>query len=136
FPFGHSYWILLTIIGILKPAYSLTKKRNYDRLLGTIAGSAIGLLILYFTKEKDIILACMVILMIGAYSFMRTQYRVFVLLMTPYILLLFYLLSPNDYKTIISDRVIDTAIGSGIAFLANIFIFPAWEHEQFTDYLI
>jgi uncharacterized membrane protein YccC len=25
---GHSYWILLTIIVILKPAYSLTKQRN------------------------------------------------------------------------------------------------------------
>ena len=42
FPFGHSYWILLTIIVILKPAYSLTKKRNYNRLLGTIAGACIG----------------------------------------------------------------------------------------------
>ena len=28
FPVGHSYWILLTIIVILKPAYSLTKKKK------------------------------------------------------------------------------------------------------------
>jgi len=41
-PFGHGYWILLTIIVILKPAYSLTKKRNFERLIGTLAGSAGG----------------------------------------------------------------------------------------------
>ncbi|MES1161108.1 MAG: FUSC family protein, partial [Bacteroidota bacterium] len=45
FPLGHGYWILLTIIVILKPAYSLTKKRNYERLAGTLAGAFIGLLI-------------------------------------------------------------------------------------------
>jgi uncharacterized membrane protein YccC len=28
FNIGHSYWVLLTIIVILKPAFSLTKKRN------------------------------------------------------------------------------------------------------------
>ncbi|MBS1596689.1 MAG: FUSC family protein [Bacteroidetes bacterium] len=136
FPLGHSYWILLTIIVILKPAYSLTKKRNYDRLIGTISGAVIGLTILYFTKDKDVIFGFMIAFMIGSYSFMRTRYLIFVLLMTPYILLLFYLLNPANFKTIITDRIIDTTIGSVIAFVANIFLLPAWEDEQFTDYLI
>jgi len=135
FAFGHSYWILLTIIVILKPAYSLTKKRNYARLLGTIAGAATGFIILYFIKEKEVVLGFMIVFMIGAYSFMRTKYMVFVMLMTPYILLLFYLLYPHDFRAIISDRLIDTVIGSAIAFLANILIVPAWEHERFIDYV-
>jgi uncharacterized membrane protein YccC len=37
---------------------------------------------------------------------------------------------------VIADRIIDTAIGSAIAFIANIFIFPAWEHEQMTSYML
>jgi uncharacterized membrane protein (TIGR01666 family) len=136
FPLGHSYWILLTIIVILKPAYSLTKKRNYDRLIGTLTGAAIGLGILYFIKERDLIFTCMILLMIGAYSFMRNRYLVFVILMTPYILLLFYLLNPSGFASVLVDRVIDTCIGSTIAFFANLFIAPAWEHEQFRDYLL
>jgi uncharacterized membrane protein (TIGR01666 family) len=136
FPLGHGYWILLTIIVILKPAYSLTKKRNHDRLLGTLAGAGIGLVILYFVKDKDFLFACMIALMIGAYSFMRSRYLVFVVLMTPFILLLFYLLNPNNISTVVLDRIMDTAIGSAIAFLANILIAPAWEHEQFRDYLL
>ena len=135
-PLGHSYWIFLTIIVILKPAYSLTKKRNYDRLVGTLGGAAIGLLILYLVRDRNAIFACMIILMIGAYSFMRNRYLIFVILMTPYILLLFYLLNPHGFTSVIEDRVIDTGIGSAIAFLANKFISPAWEHEQFLGYLI
>ncbi|MFI5155056.1 MAG: FUSC family membrane protein [Chitinophagales bacterium] len=136
FPFGHGYWILLTIVVILKPTYSLTKKRNNDRLLGTVAGAGIGILLLYFIKNKDGLFLCMIICMVGAYSFMRTRYMIFVLLMTPYILLLFYLLNPVHFSTVIIDRILDTAIGSGIAWLANSFILPAWEYEYISDYLL
>ncbi len=136
FPLGHSYWILLTIIVILKPNYGLTQKRNYDRLLGTVVGAAIGALILYFIRDRHVIFVLMVILMILAYSFMRTKYLVFVMLMTPYILILFYLLNPLHFGAVIGDRLLDTAIGSGIAFLANLFIAPAWVKEQFGSYLL
>jgi uncharacterized membrane protein (TIGR01666 family) len=136
FAFGHSYWILLTIIVILKPAYSLTKKRNYERLTGTIAGALIGLLILYFINDRNILFGFMILFMVATYSFLRTRYLVSVLFMTPYILLLFHFLNPHDFKTIFLDRLIDTGIGSGIAFLANILIIPAWEHEKVTDYMV
>jgi uncharacterized membrane protein (TIGR01666 family) len=135
-PFSHSYWMLLTIIVILKPAYSLTKKRNLYRLLGTIVGALFGFAILFFVKDKTAVFVIMVLLMIGAYSFMRTNYLVFVSLMTPYILLLFHLLNANNFRTVVTDRIFDTAIGSAIAFIANIFLLPSWAHEEITDYMI
>jgi uncharacterized membrane protein YccC len=136
FPFGHSYWILLTIIVILKPAYSLTKKRNYQRLIGTVLGALIGLLILYFVKGNDALFVIMLLLMIGTYSLLRTNYMFSVIFMTPYILLLFHLLSNASFKTIITDRIIDTAIGSVIAFLANLSLLPVWEHEKISSYML
>jgi len=78
----------------------------------------------------------MILFMIGTYVFIRTNYLVCVTLMTPYILLLFHLLYPADFRNILSDRVIDTAIGSAISFLANIFILPTRERGQITDYMI
>jgi uncharacterized membrane protein (TIGR01666 family) len=135
FPFGHGYWILLTIIVILKPAYSITKRRNRDRLLGTLAGAGIGIVILFVVKDRQIMIGCMIILMVLAYSFMRTRYLLFVTLMTPYILILLYILNPLHFKELITDRVIDTAIGSGIALLANILFSPEWAYKQFADYL-
>jgi uncharacterized membrane protein YccC len=73
--------------------------------------------------------------MLCTYSLIRIRYLLSVLFMTPYILLLFHLLNPAGFQTILSDRLIDTGIGSAIAFLANIFILPAWEHEQIFDYM-
>jgi uncharacterized membrane protein YccC len=55
--------------------------------------------------------------------------------MTPYVLLIFHLLYPSNFRIILSDRVIDTAIGSVIAFLANILIIPSWEHERIIDFM-
>lgn len=135
-PFGHGYWILLTIIVILKPAYSLTKKRNWERLMGTLAGALAGLLILYFIHDRNVLFVLMILFMIGTYVFIRTNYLISVTVMTPYVLLLFHLLYPTDFRAILSDRVIDTAIGSVLAFLANIFIVPSWEREQIGDYMI
>lgn len=129
-PFGHNYWILLTILVILKPAYSLTKKRNIQRLTGTIFGIGIGALILYGIKNEYILLSIMILSMIGAYSFMRLQYFPFVVLMTIYLLISFYLLKTDDFNELIIDRIIDTAIGSALAFLATFLIPPKWEKEQ------
>jgi uncharacterized membrane protein YccC len=132
---GHSYWILLTIIVILKPAYSQTTKRNYQRLLGTIAGALVGFVILYTISSKTALFVIMLLLMTGTYTFMRTNYLVSVLCMTPYILLVFHLIDNAHFKTIIQDRLVDTGIGSLIAFAANFLLVPAWEHEQIKSYM-
>jgi len=129
-PLGHhSYWILLTIIVIMKPGFSLSKQRNYQRLLGTIGGGIIGILILMFIPNSNVQFALMVALMIGTYSFMRLYYIVSVICMTPYVLILFKFLGIGGFD-ILEERILDTAIGSGIAILASYLAFPTWEFEQ------
>ena len=135
-PFGHGYWILLTIIVILKPMYSLTKKRNFERLMGTLGGALVGFLLILFIPDRTALFVLMILFMIGTYVFLRRNYLVCVTLMTPYILLLFHLLYPVNFKSIAGDRVIDTLIGSGISFLASIFIIPSWEHQRIIDSMI
>jgi len=133
--FGHSYWILLTIIVILKPAYSLSRERNYQRFLGTVLGALIGLLIIWTVEGRTVLFILMLVLMTGAYSFMRTRYLVSVVLMTPYILIMFHLLDSGEFTQILRDRLIDTGIGSVIAFLATFLLVPAWEKEQMKGYM-
>ncbi|EHQ30754.1 FUSC family membrane protein [Mucilaginibacter paludis] len=122
----HSYWILLTIIVILKPGFSLTKQRNYQRLIGTIGGGVIGILILTFIPDTTAQFVFLMIFMIAAYSFQRLNYIVSVIFMTPYVLILFKFLGVGH---VVEERVIDTLIGSVIAFIASYIIFPTWEFE-------
>ncbi len=135
FPIGHSYWILLTVVIILKPGYSLTKKRNYQRLTGTLIGAAIGALFLYFIKDNTSILIFLALCMIGAYSFIRTNYLISVTLITLYVLLMFHLLDAKDFKSIFTDRIIDSSIGSVLAFIFSYLLSPIWEHERIHQFI-
>ncbi len=123
-PYGHhSYWILLTIIIILKPGFSLTKQKNFDRLTGTIAGGLIGLLILAFIHDRSVLFILIVVFMIGTYTFQRLNYIVMVIFVTPYILILFNFLGAG-FVNVAEERLLDTAIGSLLAFLASYLLFP------------
>ena len=124
----HSYWILMTIIIILKPAYSLTKEKNIDRLLGTIGGGIIGLLLLLFIKNEIAIFSLMVVCMLGTYTFVRMNYVVMVIFLTPYVLMLFHFLN-MDIVDIAGERLVDTLIACVLAWIAMRFLFPSWERS-------
>jgi uncharacterized membrane protein (TIGR01666 family) len=130
----HSYWILMTIAFMLKPAFSLTKKRNIERITGTLIGGGIGVLILAFIPSKPVLFVFMMIFMIGTYSFMRIQYLVMVICTTPYVLILFSFLG-TGFKTVAEERLFDTVLGCAVAFSAGYFLFPRWESDQLKTYL-
>jgi uncharacterized membrane protein (TIGR01666 family) len=130
----HSYWVLLTIIVILKPGFSLSKQRNYQRLIGTICGGVIGVLILKFIPNKDVQFIFFIVFMMGTYSFTRRNYVVSVIFMTPYVLILFKFLGVGQIS-LVEERIIDTLIGSAIAFISIYLIFPTWEFEQVRENL-
>jgi len=130
----HSYWVLLTIIVILKPGFSLSKQRNYQRLIGTIGGGAIGILILSFIPDTTAQFIFLMVFMIGAYSFQRLNYVVSVIFMTPYVLILFKFLGVG-LLNVAQERILDTLIGSSIALIASYIIFPTWEFEQIQETL-
>lgn len=130
FPLGHGYWILLTIITIIKPAYSISRQRNLYRLAGTLLGGVAGFAMLYFIREQTVLFALMLLSMVISYSFLKLQYLVSSAFITIYVLLCFSFLNPTGYEAVLTDRVIDTFIGSVVAFVISQFVLPTWEHEQ------
>jgi uncharacterized membrane protein (TIGR01666 family) len=126
----YSYWILLTIIVILKPGFSLTKKRNYERITGTVAGGMIGLLVLKYFPGVQARFAILIVFMLLAYSFMRVRYIVSVLFMTPYVLIVFSFTGNDNGYSVAWERILDTIIGAGAALGASYFVFPSWESYQ------
>ena len=133
--FAHSYWILLTILVISKPGFSVTKQRNYHRIIGTIAGAIIGVVVLHYVKDKNVLFAILIVFMLGSYSFQRKNYIVSVIFMTPYILIIFSFLGMGTVS-IAQERIYDTIIGSSIAMLASYSLFPNWEHEKVKQGMI
>ncbi|MBO6186020.1 MAG: FUSC family protein [Chryseobacterium sp.] len=130
---GHTYWILITIVAILKPAYSITKQRNFLRFCGTVAGAVIAYGLLYFIHVNAILFAILLLSMILCFSLLKGRYFWAVLFMTIYVFMSFNFLSPGNINVIFKDRIVDTFIAGIIAFLVSYIVLPVWEHTQNLD---
>ena len=130
---GHTYWILITIVAILKPAYSITKQRNLLRLYGTVAGAVIAYGILHFIHINEVLFTILLLSMIMCFSFLKGKYFLAVLFMTIYIFLSFNFLSPGKVNIIFKDRIVDTIIAAIITSLVAYIVLPVWEHTQNLD---
>lgn len=133
FEFGsYSYWILLTILVILKPGFGLTKQRNFQRLTGTIIGGITGVIILLLVHDKIALFAIFILFMIATYSLIRINYIISVMFMTPYVLIMLTFFE-NDIFQIVQERIVDTVIGSTLAFVSSYIIMPNWENYRLQE---
>src|SRR5690606_28407503 len=123
------YWVLLTILVILKPGFGLTKERNLHRLLGTLIGGAIGVGILWLIPDLTTRFILLIICFLIAYSLFRINYIIAVIFMTPYVLILLSFTGANTID-IARERIIDTFLGGAIAFFSSYILFPNWESLQ------
>ena len=126
---AHGYWIVLTAIVIMKPAYSLTKKRNTDRLMGTLGGCALTFALLHITTQPDILLAVLAVALVMCFVFLVTSnYVIYSLFVSVTVLLALHALLPDSIN-LPTERALDTVIGSLIA-LACSFVLPSWESKS------
>ncbi|MFD2601431.1 FUSC family protein [Flavobacterium suzhouense] len=126
FPLQNVYWILLTIVVIMRPGYGLTKQRSYQRIVGTLAGGLIAFAILSFITNSIIIGTLTIVCMLLGYAFTATNYRIGATFVTIYVVFVYGMLTPN-VTDVIQYRILDTAIGVAITFAANYFLWPSWE---------
>jgi uncharacterized membrane protein YccC len=124
---AHSYWIVLTIVIILKPSFSMTKQRRSDRIIGTIIGCVITALILKFMAYPPLILGVLILSTVAMPTFVYLRYRYAAIAVSIMILLQMYLLTP-DNPNLILERLTDTFIGAAVA-TAFSFVLASWEHQ-------
>lgn len=136
FHWGHGYWILLSISVILKPIFGSTKRLYFQRLGGTLIGAAIGGVILYFISNGLALMIIMIAFMIIGYSFQKRDYLIYTIFLTIFVLIAFHFLYGHDFREILKDRVIDTAIGSLIALIAGFILIPTWSQDTMFDSMV
>jgi uncharacterized membrane protein (TIGR01666 family) len=133
-PFQNAYWIVLTIVVIMRQGYGLTKQRTYQRIFGTILGGFIAFGILSIIHNSTIIGGLAIIAMLFGFSFAPSNYKVGATFVTIYVIFIYGILTPN-VDDLIQYRVIDTLVGASLSFLANYFIWPSWEFLNIPVYL-
>jgi uncharacterized membrane protein (TIGR01666 family) len=126
FPLQNVYWILLTIVVIMRPGYGLTKQRSYQRIIGTVTGCIIAFAILSVVHHPVIIGTLIIVCMLLGFTFTAINYRIGATFVTMYVIFLYGLLTP-DINSVLQYRIIDTVVASALAFIGNYFFWPSWE---------
>ena len=130
----NEYWVILTIVVIMRPGYGLTKKRAQSRFLGTLIGGIIGILTLTIIHNTIILSTLAVIAMLLAYWFSTSDYKLGVTFVTFYVILIYGVLT-HTAEYLLIFRILDTAIGASLAFLATMFVWPTWEYHSVNKHL-
>ena len=120
------YWILLTIVVILRPGYGLTKQRSYERIFGTVLGGFIAFGIISVVQDPYIISGFAIVSMLLGFTFTQTNYKVGATFVTIYVVFIYAMLTPN-VRDVVQFRIMDTLVGAILAFTANYILWPSWE---------
>lgn len=70
----NSYWILLTIVVIMRPSYGLTKERSKKRIVGTFLGGIVAILLIILIHDPVIYGVLAIIALILAFSMIQKNY--------------------------------------------------------------
>lgn len=134
FAVQNAYWILLTILVIMRPGYALTRDRFKQRLYGTIIGGAVAVSLVLLIRNQVVYGILAVISLILAHSMIQRNYKTAAAFITLNVVFVYSLLRP-DVLQVIQYRVLDTAVGAGLAFLGAKFLWPTWEYSVIQNFI-
>ena len=127
-------WILLTSLFVSQQSFVSTRQRFVERVMGTLYGVILGLLLIQLlpTVAGNIIL-----LLISYYLFFyytKQKYGIAVIFMTIIVISLFNI-QFNQGAEVMGSRMINTIIGSTLAYLSVRFILPDWQYRNLSQLL-
>lgn len=130
---NHTNWILVTVLLIMRPGFTLTQQRSTWRLIGTLIGCLITIVLFAITKNDYVIMTVMFIALILGNTWSKNNFRLGSIFITVYILIGFHFLTPGFYW-VVGERAIDTLIASAITFLFS-FLLPRWEKDKLPNHV-
>jgi uncharacterized membrane protein YccC len=137
-PLSRSYWVVLTVVIILKPDYGSVFARAVQRGIGTVAGAVLGAVILALVPYGPwLLLPFGVLAALLPYAKAR-NFGLVATFLTPLVVLLIDLLDVGGWR-LAEVRLLDTVLASAIVLLFGYAPWPsAWQAHlpgQFAETL-
>ena len=123
----RSYWVVLTVVIVLKPDFGSVFARALQRGIGTIIGAVAGALILAVVPYGPLLLVpCAVFAALLPFGRSR-NYGLFSIFQTPLVVILIDLLTRTGWQLAVT-RLTDTLLGCGIVLLIGYAPWPmSWQ---------
>jgi uncharacterized membrane protein YccC len=133
-PWGsHDYWILLTIVVVLRGSLSQTLERRNHRVAGTLLGCVLATALLSAHPTPLMLLVSLTVAQAIAHGFAIRRYLLTAVAATVLGLVQAHILNTGMAPTFaLFERVADTLIGAGLAW-AFCYVLPSWERHQLPN---
>lgn len=130
-PWGtHDYWILLTIVVVLRGSLAQTLERRNSRVAGTLLGCVLAGALLYAHTPAGLLLVTVTLAQAIAHAFAIRRYLVTAVAATVLALVQAHLLNAGVSPVFeVGERLGDTLIGVAIAWVFS-YVLPSWERGQ------
>ncbi len=130
----HGYWVPFTVVVVMQPDYGSTRRRAWQRLLGTLAGSALASVLLWLHPGPT---AQVIGIGIGVFGFallLKRHYAAAAFAATVFVVLLLEHAGDSGAGVTL-ERIGATLAGGVIALGAAMLFWPVWEHDRFAPVL-
>ena len=130
-PWGsHDYWVLLTIVVVLRGSLAQTLERRDQRVAGTVIGSLLATGLLALHPPMLLLVLTMTVAQGVAHGFALQRYTFTAVGASVLGLVQSHLLYTGGSATFaLVERIGDTVLGAGIAW-AFAYVLPSWERGQ------
>jgi uncharacterized membrane protein YccC len=127
---AHDYWILLTIIVVLRGSLAQTLERRNNRVAGTLLGCVLVGLILMMHPPLVVVVLLVTLGQGIAHAFAIKRYLVTAIAATVMALLQAHQLNAGVSPAFeVMERIADTFIGVAVAWAFS-YVLPSWERSQ------
>ncbi|WP_426702564.1 FUSC family protein [Rhodanobacter sp. Col0626] len=125
----HGYWLPMTAAIVLRPDFAATFNFGLLRVLGTVLGLVLTTVLLHVTPDEPWAHLALMAVLCMAFRYLATaHYGIAVAALTGTVVILLSFEGVNSGAAV-SDRVINTALGCGMALLAYV-VWPTWERGR------
>jgi uncharacterized membrane protein YccC len=133
-PWGtHDYWILITIVVVLRGSLAQTLERRNSRVLGTLIGCLLAGLVLASHVPVWVMLLVLTLAQAVAHAFALRLYLVTAVAATMLGLVQARMVSVGISPAFeVLERVADTLLGVSIAWAFS-YVLPSWERNQIAN---
>lgn len=133
-PIPRGYWITLSALIALKPNFGGTVQRSGERVMGTFVGGVVGIILVTLIHNSLAVISLIFLLMFTATSLRPLSYSLFIMLLTPVIILLFSVTGMGNWEIGV-QRIADVLIGVALALVGSYVLFPSWERNHLPTQL-
>jgi uncharacterized membrane protein YccC len=125
----HGYWLPMTVAIVLRPDFAATFNFGLLRVVGTVLGLLLTTALLHVIPDQPWAHLALMGVLCMAFRYLATaHYGVAVAALTGTVVVLLSF-EGVDPGVAVMDRVINTALGSGMALLAYV-LWPTWERGR------